>query len=80
MVFLLLLQPMAACATGAHVMLWLADLSEMYEKDWPGKSMFFIEHERYGRNRYVLFASHPSQWWLTAYATIMARIGFDQLL
>lgn len=70
---------MAACATGAHVMLWLADLSEMYEEDWPGKSMFFIEHERYGRNRYVFFASHPSQWWLTAYAVHFANVVLSDI-
>ena len=79
MLFLLLVQPMGAGATGAHVMLWLADLSQMQQEDWPGKAMFVAEHIDYGRNNYVLFATHPSQWLLTAYACYFQPMALSDI-
>ena len=79
MLFLLLLQPMGADATGAHVLLWLADLSEMQQTDWQGKAMFFKGHVDYGLNSYVLFASHQSQWWLTAYAVYFPTVTLSDI-
>ena len=79
MLFILLLQPMGSQGTGAHVMLWLADLSHLQKEDWPGKAMFFEEHTHYGRNSYVLLASHPSQWWLTAYAVYFPTVALSDI-
>ena len=73
MLLFLLLRPQEAIGTGAHVMLWFADLSSA--GDFVGKSMFTVEHADYGWNRYIMFATHPSQWWLTAYAVFSPAIS-----
>ena len=68
LVALMITQPIGTYATGAHVMLWIADMANVGEAKMADMSMFVQEHAIHGFNRYVMFASHPSQWWLTAYA------------
>lgn len=57
--------------TGAFGSLWLLDLCNQPEV-WDGQQLFQAEHPAYGRNNYVMIASHHSQHWFEVYALYAA--------
>ena len=53
---------------GAFGSLWLLDFRWVIDMEdlatiWPGHDLFMIDDADYGRNRFALISSHPSQYW-----------------
>ena len=60
---LLLSLAFVAEGAGAFGSLWLLDFRWVMDTIWPGQELFMIDDADYGRNRFALVSSHPSQYW-----------------